>query len=206
MQRYAITRRAALPPHPRGTRAALHAQAARWVAGGVEWVQVREKDLPVAPLEELVRQLAEITAGTPTRLLLNGLPPAEARACGADGVHLPGDASPAAIRDAVDGIGLVSVSCHRLDEIDAAREGGVSAILWAPVFEKFVDDTQVGSGSGLETLHAACALAGSVPVFALGGVSAANAEACLLAGAAGVAGIRLFAGEEWRRLPGGDRS
>ena len=47
-------------------------------------------------------------------------------------------------------------------------------------------------GQGLEQLHAACIAAAPVPVYALGGVTLENAAACIAAGAAGIAGIRLF--------------
>lgn len=201
MQRYAITRRRALLPDPEGAEAALATQLTQWVASGVEWVQVREKDLTPGALRELVRQLATLTAGTKTRLLLNGLGPTVARESGADGVHLTGNASAEAVHTAQEEIGVVSVSCHSLGDVDAAREGGATLVLWAPVFGKDVDGAQVQSGSGLDALRQACRTAGPVPVFALGGVTEENAVYCIEAGAAGVAGIRLFAGNGWRRRP-----
>jgi thiamine-phosphate pyrophosphorylase len=51
---------------------------------------------------------------------------------------------------------------------------------------------------GLEVLADACRTAGKMPVYALGGVNQTNAASCIEAGAAGVAGIRLFLGEGWR--------
>ena len=172
----------------------------RWVAAGVEWVQVREKDLQPAALESLVCRLAALTGGSATRLLVNGLPARRARECGADGVHLPGSASADAVRAALADSCLVSVSCHTLAEIEAAVEGGVSVIVWAPVFAKVVRGIVVQPGSGLAALHDACVRAREAPVFALGGVTEQNAGACIAAGAAGIAGIRLFAGEGWRLL------
>ena len=70
-------------------------------------------------------------------------------------------------------------------------------MLFSPVFEKL---SGASLAQGLEGLRQACAAAQGIPVFALGGVTAANAQDCVAAGAAGIAGIRLFAGDDWRRL------
>ena len=86
---------------------------------------------------------------------------------------------------------IISVPCHGLEDIDVARKEQVDLMLFSPVFEKLS-----GRGTraqGLEALRRACAAAQGIPVFALGGVTPANAPACVAAGAAGVAGIRLFA-------------
>jgi thiamine-phosphate pyrophosphorylase len=74
--------------------------------------------------------------------------------------------------------------------------------VFAPVFEKpgagssprtDSNSEARGTGIGLEALRRACAASiGGMPVLALGGVTPENAASCLRAGAAGVAGIRLF--------------
>jgi thiamine-phosphate pyrophosphorylase len=88
---------------------------------------------------------------------------------------------------------VVSVSCHTLDEVQRAHRAEVDLILFGPVFEKRVEGEVVAPGAGLAGLQAACKVAPGSPVLALGGITVANTPACLAAGAAGIAGIRLFA-------------
>jgi len=203
MLRYAITDRALLPVDEPERQAGLLRQAARWAAEGVDIVQLREKDLPAAVLAVLARRmLAVLRAHTPApKLLLNSRPDI-AVAVGADGVHLTaadGELTPAQVRTLYAAAALpkpvVSVSCHTLAEVSAARKSGAMLILFGPVFEKRVRDQLVAEGTGLNQLRAACAAAGPIPVLALGGVAQANAEACGDAGAAGIAAIRPFQGE-----------
>ncbi len=202
MQRYAITDRMLLPDEPNAREASLRVQVEAWAKAGVEWVQLREKDLGVEELAAMVKRLAPVVRTGPgrTRLVVNALPAGVALGSGAHGVHLAGGAASEAIRAARGAGACVTVSCHTLDEIAAARDGGADAVLWAPVFGKAVHGVGVLAGTGLEALSAAVTAAQPVPVFALGGVTAENAAVCLRAGAAGIAGIRLFHGESWRRI------
>jgi thiamine-phosphate pyrophosphorylase len=85
-----------------------------------------------------------------------------------------------------------SVSCHSADEVERARDAGASVVFFAPVFGKSIGGELVVHGVGLEALRDACRVALPMGVLALGGVTWANAAACLAAGAAGIAGIRLF--------------
>jgi thiamine-phosphate pyrophosphorylase len=61
---------------------------------------------------------------------------------------------------------------------------------------------------GLTVFRESCRLAAPLPVFALGGVNAANAHQCVAAGAVGVAAIRLFMGKDagWKVLAQKDSS
>jgi thiamine-phosphate pyrophosphorylase len=79
-----------------------------------------------------------------------------------------------------------------LEEVARAAGFQAEAILFGPVFGKVVDGVEVVPGVGLEGLRAACGVAAGVPVFGLGGVTWDRATECAAAGAAGVAGIRLF--------------
>lgn len=191
MLRYAITNRRMFEGSEEDQQRALLQQAARVAVAGVDYLQLREKDLGEAATMRLARAVmaAIRDAGGTTKLLLNGTA-ALAQWAGADGVHL---SSTTFSQNLQTHHGLiVSASCHTLADVRRACEFA-DLILFAPVFEKRVDGEVVVPGVGLEALREACAIAGSLPVLALGGVTAENTQACLDAGAAGVAGIRLFA-------------
>lgn len=205
MQLYAITDSRRLGVGLDRRIAALERLAEEWAEGGVDFIQLREKDLDGASLEQLASRLVRAVAGSRARVLVNGRADV-AIAAGAAGVHLPGEAAfgPAEVRQLFERAGLpepaVSAACHSVADVERARRGGASLAIFAPVFEKPLMDEASLPGQGLQALRRACQAAGSVPVFALGGVTAANAADCIEAGAAGVAGIRLFLDGSWRRL------
>ncbi len=190
MLRYAITDRTMFPGEERERRAALVEQSARLAREGVDYLQLREKDLGEADLVALTRSVhaAIRNVGGPMQLLLNG-PPTLAQWAGANGVHLSSTTFSQNLQS-LRGL-IVSASCHTTADVKRALEFA-DLILFAPVFEKRVDGEVVVNGVGLDALREACSVAGEVPVLALGGVDAVNAQACVDAGAAGVAGIRLF--------------
>ena len=190
MLRYAITDRSLFPGDEHARRAALVDQAARMAREGVDYLQLREKDLPEGELVTLARAIhaAIREAGGPTLLFLNG-PPTLAQWAGADGVHLSLTTFAQNLQSH-HGL-LVSASCHTLADVARAREFA-DLILFAPVFEKRVAGEAVVPGVGLDALRKACAAAGEVPVLALGGVTAMNSSECVLAGASGFASIRAF--------------
>ena len=175
------------------------AQARRWAAEGVEFVQLREKQLAGEELARLAAAMrAALREAGRTKLLVNGGADV-AVAAAADGVHLTASAGAGAVdevrrvfRAAGAGEAVVSVSCHSVEEVRRAVVEGADLILFGPVFEKRVGGEVVVAGVGLDALREACAVAGKTPVLALGGVTWENAAACVEAGAAGVAGIRLL--------------
>jgi thiamine-phosphate pyrophosphorylase len=178
-----------------------------WTAAGVHFIQLREKDLSAPDLQSLAGEVAEKIGHSCSKLLLNvsaAESAALAVAAGADGVHLAGKPVPGAARSvrqifrSAGRDAIISVPCHSLDDIHAARKEQVDLILFSPIFEKLA--APEAAPQGLEALRQASAEAESIPVFALGGVTSFNAQDCLTAGAAGVAGIRLFALDDWRRL------
>lgn len=184
---------------------------------GIDYIQLREKDLSARELENLSREALSILREAQTRkenhqrktenreprtenqvlrttLLINSRTDV-ALAVDADGIHLPaGDISPAEVRrickysaDAPARL-TISVSCHDPEEVHRAQEAGADLVLFAPVFEK--KESPNAKPAGLTVLRQACQ--NKIPVLALGGISLNNAAACLEAGAAGIAAIRLF--------------
>ncbi|MBS1813403.1 MAG: thiamine phosphate synthase [Acidobacteria bacterium] len=188
MIRFAITDRALFPGNDAERYAAIVRQARALSRAGVDFLQVREKDLGAMQLAALARiMVAAARSAGQMKVLVNGNVAAAVDG-GGDGVHLP--AAMAATEVPADM--LASVSCHTLDEVRAAVERRADLILFGPVFGKQVRDVPVSAGLGLDALRAAVAIAGEVPVIALGGVTEANQQACIDAGASGIAGIRMF--------------
>ena len=228
---YAITDRRLYGGDEASARARLLELTATWAAHGVSWIQLREKDLPARDQVELARAMLRVMRAQPEsgvpesaapRLLINGRADV-ALAAGADGVHLPAGPdglTPEEVRRIFAAAGraqtpTISISCHTFEEVAAARQQKVDCILFAPVFEKVLRENEAAAattmesergrklpGTGLRLLEEACRAAAPVPVFALGGVTAENAEDCLRAGAAGIAAIRLLQepASVWKKL------
>jgi len=84
---------------------------------------------------------------------------------------------------------LIGVSCHTVEELVRAEREGADFAVYGPVF---ATASHPGAAPvGLEAL-ATAVRAMRIPIYALGGVTEANAPLCITAGAAGVAGISLF--------------
>ena len=163
---------------------------ARALAAGVDYVQIREKDLTGRELYESARSARAAPNPRGGRLLINERLDI-ALAAGLDGVHLPSDAPPVdqARRAAPDGF-LIGVSCHGLDDLRRAAREGADYAVFGPVFDT-PSKRRFGAPQGLDRLAAACRES-AIPVLAIGGVTLENARDCLAAGAAGVAAISLF--------------
>jgi thiamine-phosphate pyrophosphorylase len=198
--RYAITDRSLYPGDELQKRAGLVGRASRWTRDGIDLIQLREKDLPAAEIAALAREILKAisSAGSETKLLINSRADI-AVATGAHGVHLTShldELTVEQVRTLYRSNNLpspiVSISCHDLKEVHRAREEQADVILFAPVFEKIIVGGEAIRGRGFVELRDACTAASPIPVYALGGVTEQNMSSCLDAGAAGVAGIRLF--------------
>ena len=174
-------------------------------SAGVDWIQLREKDLSGIDAALLAHKAlrsvlsrADQTLAA-TRILVNDrLDVALAEQTG--GVHLRGDSLPAEeakrLLRAYQATGkistdfLVGVSCHSLEAAQLAVAAGADYIFFGPVFAT-PSKAAFGSPQGLSRLSEVCHSV-SVPVLAIGGITLANAPSCFSAGASGIAAIRLF--------------
>lgn len=162
----------------------------RNLTAGVPWIQIREKHLSARALFELVEAALKLPNPHSSRIIVNTRADV-AIAAGAAGVHLPsGSPAPRTWRAIAPEGFLIGVSCHTVDEVRSAEAEGADYALFGPVFPPLSKSTGLDA-RGLEGLSRAAGAA-RIPVLALGGVTRANADACVSAGAAGVAGISMF--------------
>lgn len=171
------------------------------VEAGVDWIQIREKDLSGRDCGSLMRgaleQAARFSANktAATRIVVNDrLDVALAERAG--GVHLGEQSLPLAeARRVLENRGepknfVIGVSCHTVEEARSAERKGADYLFFGPVFAT-PSKAAFGAPQGLERLAEVCR-AVSIPVLAIGGITLENAFACLGAGASGIAAIRLF--------------
>jgi thiamine-phosphate pyrophosphorylase len=201
---YYITDRAAFPGDESSRRRRLLEKIREAAHCGVDYIQLREKDLPARQLELLAKEAMSAIQETKmaTALLINSRTDI-ALAVQADGVHLRSDdVSPQEVRVVWEaggterGLGrlapvnspqspVIAVSCHSPAEVVEAAASAATFAVFGPVFEK-----NLAHPAGLKLLREACQ--SKIPVLALGGITLKNAQSCLAVGAAGIAGIRLF--------------
>jgi thiamine-phosphate pyrophosphorylase len=205
---YYITDRMQLPGEEQSRRRELLRCVDAAARAGIDYIQLRERDLTGRELLSLAEEVVETvrSAETRTKLLINSRIDV-AIASGADGVHLRSNDLKASEARAVwtksqkRSDCVIAQSCHTLMDVMSAEGHGADFVVFGPVFGKQGNDTPATGIEGIQRItrrgtapdpkvEAGQSL--RMPVIALGGVTIENAAACLRAGAAGVAGIRLF--------------
>jgi thiamine-phosphate diphosphorylase len=166
------------------------------IEGGVNIVQLREKDLPAGELLTLARQLRGV-CGHRALLFVNDRLDV-ALLSGADGVHLGEESLPvAAVRRLIPATMFVGRSVHTVNAARQAELDGADYLVAGTIFASPSHPSVVPAG--IELLQRITARV-SVPVLAIGGVNAENAEECRAAGASGVAVISAVLRAEDPRL------
>ena len=149
------------------------------IEGGARWFVFREKDLGMRERADLYEAVMKVARGRARVSVagggIPGCPPPWGLHLGAtDGLPYGNRRPP-----------LLGRSCHSLDELQQAGDEGLSYAIASPVFAT-ASKPGYGPTVGLDALHQWCA-AVAMPVFALGGITAANAGDCRSAGAEGIA-------------------
>jgi thiamine-phosphate pyrophosphorylase len=163
-------------------------------AAGIDWIQIREKNLETRALADLVRLAVAASRDTHTKILVNDRLDV-ALATSAAGVHLGETSLPVETvaewrRSAGRAEFLIGASCHSLEAAQKAESSGADCIFFGPVFAT-PSKAAFGAPQGIERLREVCRSA-RIPVLAIGGITVENAHSCFAVGAAGVAAIRVF--------------
>ncbi|MDQ3643074.1 MAG: thiamine phosphate synthase [Actinomycetota bacterium] len=150
------------------------------ISGGVDVVQLRDKQLDARPLLARARVAVEVCADHGVPFVLNDRPDL-ALECGADGVHVGQDDAPASLaRRIVGPAAIVGLSTHAPAELDASAAEPADYVSVGPVS---ATPTKPGRpGTGLDYLRYAARTA-TRPWFVTGGVTPETLPAMLDAGA-----------------------
>jgi len=195
----AVTDRHSLAEHSQ-----LSEYIALAVAAGIDWIQIREKDMSARELLPVARGAMKAAAArdNATRIIVNDRLDV-ALAAGASGVHLREASLPVAAvnawrREAVTlrklpREFLMGASCHSMEAARAAERDGADYVIFGPVFFTLSKE-KLGAPQGIKRL-AEVSISVKIPVLAIGGITEENAGECVKAGASGIAAIRMFSGE-----------
>jgi len=154
------------------------------IAGGADAVQLRDKNIADDELLALAAELRELTDETGRMLIINDRPDIGA-IVGADGVHLGQHDLPIAeARRLLRPGAIVGRSTHSLNQAKAAVAEGADYIAVGPIFETATKDA--GPTVGLELLREVAENV-SLPIVAIGGITAENAKSVIEAGASTLA-------------------
>lgn len=164
---------------------ALEEVVSQALDGGVNVVQLREKDLPTAELYDLAITVHAVVRGR--GLLLVNERADVALAAGADGVHLPERSLPGEKVRAMTGEAcIVGRSVHSVEAALRAEAEGVDFVEAGAVYETA---SKPGQAPGGLELVSATVEAVRLPVIGVGGITADNVAEVIEAGADGVAVI-----------------
>jgi len=172
---------------------ALAGRVAAALEGGAAAIQYRSKHPDACLRVTQARALARVLAARGGTYIVND-DPVLAREVGADGVHIGADdGSIAAAREIIGPDRLVGVSCY--DDLERARAAVAEGADYIAFGSFFPSSTKPGARRA-EVALLTRAQALGVPVVAIGGITAANAESLFGAGADAVAIIRDVFGHD----------
>lgn len=162
---------------------AMLGRLAQGLGRGLRLIQVRDKTMGTAERAEFARAAVRLAHRAGARVLVNS-DERLARSVGADGVHLAAHELMALSERPS---GLVAASCHDAEQLARAMQLELDFALLGPV--KPTASHPAASSMGWQRF-AELVLGATIPVYAIGGMSAADLEDAWRAGAHGVAMIR----------------
>ncbi len=151
------------------------------IAGGVDVIQVRAKEMSHAQRVELARAVVKAAHDVP--VIVND-DVAAARETGAAGVHLGQEDYAAVTRDQLTGLSIIGISTHTLAQARQAARDGADYIGVGPVF---ATGTKPGVPPVGVELVRQYANEIKIPFFAIGGITMQTLDAVLATGATRVA-------------------
>ncbi|MFC1808337.1 thiamine phosphate synthase [Candidatus Omnitrophota bacterium] len=159
------------------------------LSGGVDVVQMREKDLGGDDILSLGEKLAALCRQKNATFIIND-DPLLAREVGADGVHLgqedllryPLDKT----RDII-GNKIIGVSTHSFDQFNLANKSNVDYIAYGPIFPTKTKDYFIGT----DDIEGIVKIAAK-PVVFIGGIDLENIDQILDRGGKNIAVIRAI--------------
>jgi thiamine-phosphate pyrophosphorylase len=170
----------------------LEERVAAAVSGGVDMVQLREKDLPGGELLKLALKLRSITSGKALLVINDRLD--VALAAGADGLHLPENAlSIQDARQVVPSHLLVGKSVHDTTGASVAASEGADYLVLGTIFPT---SSKPGAETGGPGLVSNVTLLVDAPVLAIGGVDSHNVTSVIEEGAMGIAVVSAILGAQ----------
>jgi len=189
-----VTDRHGLSDDPAEAKRLLLDKIEQAAHAGVDFVQLREKDLSGRELAELTAQARRRISVACVLLVNDRLDVALAN--GAGGVHLGEHSLPVAearrlaSQECAQERFTVGASVHSLEAAREAVAQGANYLIFGPIFVT-PSKMSFGEPQGLARLRAVCEGV-RIPVIAIGGIAVDNFRDCLQAGASGIAAIRMF--------------
>lgn len=169
-------------------------QVQRLINGGATFVQLREKHLTPIDFLRDAEAASKVAGNNRVTLIINDRVDI-AMAISARGVHLGQDDMPVeAARRLVQDETLIGFSTHTQPQMETAVRLPIDYVAFGPVFTTSTKQDQ-DPPVGLEQLRAVRNIAADLPLVAIGGITAANVQAVLEAGADSVAVIASVVGE-----------
>lgn len=159
--------------------------------GGCRLLQLRSKKMSTGLFLETAKRIGKACKKRGATFIVNDRLDI-ALAAGANGVHLGQDDLPLDEAKKIMGNKIIGISTHNLEEAQAAEKGAAHYIGFGPIF-RTTTKADAHALQGLDKLSEISQRV-SIPIVAIGGISAENMRSTYLAGADAVAIISDLAG------------